>query len=226
VTVRPARGLRTVRQLPVVAIADSYIGLSVYAEINYLSRLIDEEFALTGVQLEMDPRREVYPSFYREIKQLPALQAFNERASNIRNLNETLIKTQDVIIGLVTSFAAVIFFSSLLNTSLIGLAERRREVATLCVLGYSEWQIGGFFLRESMVLNVLGTICGFPLGYLLIWYLTAVYDTEMFRFPLIMPPAVMLKTFALAMVFGLAAHLFVQRDINRMDWREALNVKE
>ncbi len=123
-------------------------------------------------------------------------------------------------------FAAVIFFSSLLNTSLIGLAERRREVATLRVLGYSEWQIGGFFLRESMVLNVLGTIVGFPLGYLLIWYLTAVYDTEMFRFPLIMPPVVMLKTFVMAMVFGLAAHLFVQRDINRMDWREALNVKE
>jgi putative ABC transport system permease protein len=226
VTVRPLRGLRTVRELPVVAIADSYIGLSVYAEINYLSRLIDEEFALTGVQLEMDTRRDVYPALYRAIKQLPALQAFNERASNIRNLNETLIKTQDVIIGLVTMFAAVIFFSSLLNTSLIGLAERRREVATLRVLGYSEWQIGGFFLRESMILNVLGTICGFPLGYLLIWYLTVVYDTEMFRFPLIMPPVVMLKVFGMAILFGLAAHVFVQRDINRMDWREALNVKE
>jgi hypothetical protein len=30
----------------------------------------------------------------------------------------------------------------------------------------------------------------------------------------------------LATLFGLAAHLFVQRDINKLDWREALNVKE
>ena len=226
VTIKPAKGLRTLRSVPVVEITDSYIGLSVYAEINYLSRLIDEEFAITGVQLEMDPRSEAYRSFYREVKRLPALQAFNERASNIKNLLDTMVKTQDIFIGLVTLFAGVIFFASLLNTSLIGLAERRREVATLRVLGYGPWQIGGFFLRESMILNVGGTLLGFPLGYALVWYLTYVYDTEMFRFPLVVPPIVWVQTFGLAILFGLAAHALVQRDINRMDWRDALNVKE
>jgi putative ABC transport system permease protein len=226
VVIKPAKGLRTLRSVPVVEISDSYIGLSVYAEINFLSRLIDEEQALTGVQLAMDPRREAYKIFYREVKRVPALQAFNERASNVKNLMETLVNTQDIFIGLMTLFAGVIFFASLLNTSLIGLAERRREVATLRVVGYSPWQIGGYFLRESMIINVLGTLIGFPLGYGLVWYLTYVYDTEMFRFPLVVPPSVWIKTFALAIVFGLAAHVFVQREIHRMDWREALNVKE
>jgi putative ABC transport system permease protein len=226
VTIRPAKGERRVVQAPVMEISDSYIGLSVYAEINYLSRLVDEELAVTGVQLAMDPRPAAYRRFYREIKQLPALQAYNERASNIRNLITTLVNTQDIFIGLITLFAGVIFFASLLNTSLIGLAERRREVATLRVVGYGPWQIGGFFLRESMIINVLGTLLGFPLGYGLVWYLTVVYDTEMFRFPLVLPASVLLKTFALAIVFGVAAHAFVQREIHRMDWREALNVKE
>lgn len=226
VRIKPAKGLRTERAVPVVAITDSYIGLSVYADIHYLSKLVDEEFALTGVQLELDPRREAYRAFYREVKRLPALAGFNERESNIKNLVETMINTQDIFIGLVTLFAGVIFFASLLNTSLIGLAERRREVATLRVLGYTPWQIGGFFLRESMILNLVGTLFGFPLGYALVWYMTIVYDTEMFRFPLIVPPQVWLKTFVLAIVFGLAAHVFVQREISRMDWREALNVKE
>jgi putative ABC transport system permease protein len=226
VTIKPAKGLRTLRSVEVVQIADSYIGLSVYADLDYLSRLIEEEQALTGVQLRMDPRREAYRTFYSAVKQLPALQAFNERASNVRNLRETLVNTQDIFIGLITLFAGVIFFASLLNTSLIGLAERRREVATLRVVGYSPWQIGGFFLRESLILNLTGTVLGFPLGYGLVWYLTMVYDTEMFRFPLIVPPLVWVKTFALAVLFGFAAHAFVQRDINRMDWRDALNVKE
>jgi putative ABC transport system permease protein len=226
VRIKPTKGLQTEHTVRVMEIADSYIGLSVYADINFLSRLIDEEFALTGVQLEMDPRPEAYRTFYREAKRLPALQAFNERKSNIKNLMDTMVKTQDIMIGLITLFAGVIFFASLLNTSLIGLAERRREVATLRVLGYGEWQIGGFFLRESMIINVLGTLCGFPVGYSLVWYLTYVYDTEMFRFPLIVPPSVWLKTFALAVLFGLLAHLFVQREINKMDAREELNVKE
>src|SRR5690606_38704248 len=98
------KGLRTPREVPVVAISDTYIGLGVYANIDYLSRLIDEEMALTGVQLEMDPRKSAYRKFYREIKELPALQAFNERASNIKNLMETLINTQDIFIGLITLF--------------------------------------------------------------------------------------------------------------------------
>ncbi|MDZ4818579.1 MAG: FtsX-like permease family protein [Planctomycetota bacterium] len=226
ITIVPTKGLRTPRDVPVVAISDSYIGLGVYAKIDYLSGLIDEELAMTGVQLEMDPRTSAYDRFYTEIKQLPALQAFNERASNIKNLMETLINTQDIFIGLITLFAGVIFFSSLLNTSLIGLAERRREVATLRVLGYSQWQVGGYFLRESMILNILGTLLGQPLGYLLVRYLTVVYDTEMFRFPMIWPASVTIKTLLLGTAFALAAHVFVQREINKMDWREALNVKE
>ena len=74
VIIKPAKGLRTLRSVPVVEISDSYIGLSVYAEINFLSRLIDEEQALTGVQLAMDPRREAYKIFYREVKRVPCRQ--------------------------------------------------------------------------------------------------------------------------------------------------------
>ena len=95
-----------------------------------------------------------------------------------------------IFIGLLVLFAGVIFFSSMLNTSLIGLAERRREVATLRVMGYTEYQIGGYFLRESMLVNSIGTLLGLPVGYALTMWLTKVYDTEMFRFPLVSRPIV------------------------------------
>ncbi len=90
-------------------------------------------------------------------------------------------------------FAGVIFFCSLLNASLIGLAERRREVATLRVLGYSAWQVGGYFLRESLLVNSFGTLLGLPLGYSLAMLISIVYNTEMFRFPLVSPPAVWVR---------------------------------
>jgi putative ABC transport system permease protein len=210
----------------ITAINDSYIGLSVYADINYLSRMIGEDLALTGVQLQTDPHPKVFEAFCKEVKRLPALQAFNSRQANISSLMNTLIKTQDIIIAMITMFAGVIFFASLVNTSLIGLAERRREIATLRVLGYSPVTIGGYFLRESMSLSLVGTLAGFPLGYLLVWYLTKIYDTEMFRFPLLMPPVVWIKTFIAAIIFSVMAHLLVQREIFKMDWRDALNVKE
>jgi putative ABC transport system permease protein len=128
--------------------------------------------------------------------------------------------------ALLPPYAHATGFGLMMTASLIGLAERRREVATLRVMGYTEYQVGGYFLRESMMINALGTLLGLPVGYALTLWLTVVYDTEMFRFPLVGPPIVWLGVVGLAVVFCLAAHFFVQLAINKLDWREALNVKE
>ena len=92
--------------------------------------------------------------------------------------------------------------------------------------GFTNWQVGGYFLRESVLITVLGTILGLPLGYGLCVWVTNRFDTEMFRFPLVAPPSVWIRTCGLALVFCLVSHLAVQRNINRLDWRDALNVKE
>ena len=68
------------------------------------------------------------------------------------------------------------------------------SIATLRVLGYTPWQVGGLFLRESMVINFFGTLLGLPLGYCLAMLMSVIYDTEMFRFPLISPPPVWINT--------------------------------
>jgi putative ABC transport system permease protein len=224
---KPIKGLRQTRAVPVANISDSYVGLAVYANIDYLSRLIGEELAITGVQLQIDSRDAPHGEMLKQIKDLSAVQTYSARADAIHNLVETALKTQMIFIVLLALFAGIIFFCSMLNTSLIGLAERRREVATLRVVGYTEYQIGGYFLRESMLVNSLGTLLGLPVGYALTFWLTKVrFDTEMFRFPLITRPAVWMLVVGLAFAFCLAAHFFVQIAINRLDWREALNVKE
>jgi putative ABC transport system permease protein len=226
VEVRPTKGLREPYLAPVVEIADSYLGLTVYANIHYLSRTVHEELALSGVQLSVDPRRESLATLYRELKRMPGIQSVTARADTIANVMETLIKNQRVFIGMLVVFAGVIFFGSVLNSSLISLAERSREVATLRVLGYTEWQVGNLFLRESALVNTVGTLAGMPLGYLLNWGITVAYDTEMFRIPVIDPTQSCLATFVLGTVFALLAHAVVQRAIFRMDWLEAMKTKE
>jgi len=224
-TVLPTRGLREPLQVRVAELSDSYIGLAVYADIRYLSRIVGEEFAINGVQLATNHDEGARDQLYKELKQLPAVQAVNARANVIKNL-EFIVETQRIFIVFVVMFAGIIFFSSLLNSSLISLAERRREVATLRVLGYTPWQVGGLFLRESLVVNSLGTLLGMPLGYFLAWCLSRMYDTEMFRFPLVSPPRVWWGAVVMAALFATAAHGFVQRAIIKLDWLDASKTKE
>ncbi|MBN2476532.1 MAG: ABC transporter permease [Pirellulales bacterium] len=223
---RPVKGLRQTHEVPVAEIVDSYMGTTVYADIHYLSRLVGEELAVTSVQLATDRNPLHTAALYRELKRMPALEAVNSRTEMIAMLEDTLIQNMWVFIGALVVFAGVVFFGSILNSSLVSLAERQREVATLRVLGYGPWQIGSLLLRESLIVTLIGTVLGMPLGYFLTVLTSWAYDSELFRFPVYATPRTWVWTLLLAVLFTLSAHLAVQRAIHKMDWLEALQAKE
>lgn len=226
VRVEPTKGLRTPAEVPVVEIADSYLGATVYADIGYLSRLVGEETALSGVQLALDRDPGSRKALYRELKALPALQGVASREDMVRTLEDTLIAQMWVFIGLLVLFAGVVFFGAILNSSLVSLAERQREIATLRVLGYGPWQVGALLLRESLIVSLAGTLLGMPVGYFLTVLAAWAYDSEMFRFPVVSSPGTWIWTFVLAVLFTLGAHLAVQREVHRMHWLDALKAQE
>lgn len=67
--------------------------------------------------------------------------------------------------------AALIICSGLLsilviyNLTNINIEERKREIATLKVLGYRNFEVVGYIYREIMILAVLGLLLGLPLGF-------------------------------------------------------------
>ncbi|MCA9269261.1 MAG: FtsX-like permease family protein, partial [Planctomycetales bacterium] len=141
-------------------------------------------------------------------------------------LRDTLLQNQFVFIVVLTVFSGVIFFGSIVNSSLVNLAERQREVATLTALGYSRWQIGATFLRESMVVNFVGTVLGMPLGYGLVALTAWAYATDLARLPVVSAPWVWWCTLGLSALFAALAHLVVQWRIHRLDVLAGLKVQE
>lgn len=226
VLVEPARGLRRPFRMPVVRILENYLGLAVYASLPNLSRLLGEEFAMNGVQLALDGSVAGRKALYRYLKQLPALQGYSTRQAALRGFEDTVLRTQWVVLALMLLFAGTVFFGSVLNASLVSLAERQREVATLYALGYGPWRIGSLLLRESLVTTLLGTALGMPLGYFLTVLTAVAYASEMFRLPVVARPTTWLLTLVLGGVFAGGAHLVVQRAIHRMAWLEAIKAPE
>lgn len=226
VVIEPIKGDRRARTVQVVEIADGYLGLSTYAEIDFLNELIGEVGVLNGVNMALSRHPAEMKELNRELKRLPGIQSTVARQDAIDNLTDTVIKTQSWLILLLIGFAGVIFFGSVLNSSLINLAERESEAATFRVLGYGPAEVGYLYLRESMLVNMAGTLLGLPLGYMLSWAMTEAYGTDMFRIPVIFNAEIVIKVLLLSVVFALTAHFFVQRSINKMDWLSALKVKE
>jgi len=227
VRIVPIKGNRRPVEAVVARVATSYLGLAAYARIDYLSHLVDESWAMSGVQLATNQQPGDVQRLYRELKRTPAIESITSRRELIHGMTETLIKNQYVFIGFLVLFSGIVFFGSVVNSSLVSLAERQHEVATYRALGYTPWQVGGMFLREMLLVNAGGTLLGLPLGYLLVYLTSLAYATnDLFRMPVVSSLWVWIVTVVLATVFALLAHLVVQLRIHRLDFLAALNVRE
>ncbi len=225
IVVRPVEGLREAHEVEVKRLVDGYLGTAVYANLDWWSRTLGEEPILNGVQLALDGNLASEKRLYRELKEIPTLQATASRHDMIRTMEETFMAVLNVFIGIFVLFTAVVFFGSILNASLVSLAERQTETATLRVLGYGPWQVGRVFLYESVLVNAVGILLGLPVGYLMTLGVAMVYDTELFRFPVVCPLWCVVATVLFGAAFTISAHLLVQRQIHRQDWRDALLTK-
>ena len=68
------------------------------------------------------------------------------------------------IVGLITFCAGALAFIVLYNLTNININERIREIATIKVLGFRQWETASYVYRENMVLTLFGVIAGMGIG--------------------------------------------------------------
>ena len=222
----PVRGTRTARVVPIAKIIRSMLGMSVYADYDYLNGLLGETDALSGVDLKTAFTPSERTAFYRTLKACPRLQSVDSVLHQKAIITKQFSQSMQGMVVMMIFFAAVIFFGSILNGSLISIAERQREIATFRVLGYPASQVGQIFLRENMLLNIIGTLVGMPIGYALFSAMCIGFTNDAYAFPTYIAFSTWVWTFILGIVFVLGAYGIVYRSILKLKWGEALSMKE
>ena len=81
-------------------------------------------------------------------------------------IRDTLV-SMDAMIVLVVACAVALSFVVSYNLCNINITERVREIATIKVLGFYPKETHDYVFRESVVLTLMGTMVGIPLG---IWF--------------------------------------------------------
>jgi putative ABC transport system permease protein len=220
----PVLGQRLPREVPVAAIAREYMGANAYADIGYLSRLVNEPVITNHIQLTVETSR--LNDLYAAVKHLPDVSGVTVRQQIKANIVGTLLRTMMITLAMVVLFAGLIAFGSILNASLIEIADRTRDISTFRVLGYRPLQVAGIFFRVNAVVFAAGLVLGVPVGYWMVLMIARVYNTEMFRMPVMLSGRVALLAMGLALGFTGIAQWFVYSQIRRLDWLEGIKVKE
>lgn len=222
---RPLIGRRVEVEAVVAGVADSFFGLSAYADIRYLSRLLGEAEAANAVLGRLQPGTGP-DALLDELKKRPTVVGIGERLRAFTLLEETFGETMGTMIGVMVLFSGTIAFGAVLNAALVALSERQREVATLRTLGYQVGQVARLFAGESLLLNGFGVLAGLFGGVGLAHLLSVAYSTELYRFPAVILPTTLMESALVVALFVVAAQLILFRMIRRLDWLAVLNVKE
>ena len=68
-------------------------------------------------------------------------------------------------------FAALLSALVIYNLSNINISERKREIATLMVLGYTNSEVTGYIYREIYIISIIAAILGVPCGVGFLYFL-------------------------------------------------------
>jgi putative ABC transport system permease protein len=217
-------GRRRRQEVPVTGIVEEYMGTSAYMEIDALRQLAGEGDTLTGAFLVVDPASSA--ALYDTLKAMPAVAGVGLKRTAIDSFNETLADTFYVMIFFNLLFSGVIAGGVVYNAARVSLSERSRELASLRVLGFTRGEISFILLGELAVVTLLAIPIGLLFGYIFAGLLVAAFNTELYRFPLVVTS----RTFAFAatavLVAATLSGLAVRRRLDHLDLVAVLKTRE
>ncbi len=224
VVVEVLEGARPTRRVPVVRVVEEYLGTNAYMEIGSLRRVMREGGTLSGAFLSVDEAHA--DELYRRLKLTPKVAGVNLQRAALDAFQTTLDETMGLFLAFNVLFAGVIAFGVVYNAARVSLSERSRELASLRVLGFTRREIAAILLGELALLTLLALPLGMAIGYGLADLIATVYDTELYRFPLVIRP----RTYALAcltvVVAAALSGLVVRRRLGRLDLVAVLKTRE
>jgi putative ABC transport system permease protein len=123
--------------------------------------------------------------------------------------------------GQIVFMAVFLGAVGMLNTMLMSVLERTREIGVLRALGWQRRQVVGMILREALVLGAVGGVCGILLGMGLVWALQQIPFIGSMLEPSY-EAALLARAMVMALVAGTIGGLYPSWRATRMRPVEAL----
>jgi putative ABC transport system permease protein len=224
VRVAPVRGERRPFVLRVAAVEVVTVGNSAYLEIGAMGRLLGEPGRIDGAHLRIDPAQ--YEAFNQAVREAPRVVGVSYVGLARASMEKIFAEGQGTMSTIFLSFAVLMVVGIAYATASVTLAEQRRDLATLQVLGYSRREASYVLVAELAVLALIAMPVGLVFGH---WFSVSFLDamaTDLFTFPHTIDPAAYARAPAIVLGAVAAAVLLVRRDVDRINLVESLKSRE
>jgi putative ABC transport system permease protein len=217
-------GRQPVLSLRVTGVVDDTFGLAAYMEIGELHRLMREPPVWSSAALLIDARQE--SALLTALKAMPAVGGVAIKQVVIDNFRQTMAENMGLMLTFNVGFAGIIAFGVVYNAARVSLSERSRELASLRVLGFTRGEISLILIGELAILTLLALPIGALVGAGLTVATVESFESEIYRFPLVVTPRVMALAALVVIAASLVSALVVRRRLDRLDLVGVLKIRE
>lgn len=146
--------------------------------------------------------------------------------NNIQNDYNKGVKSLNTVVGLLIVSAGILAFVVIYNLTNINITERRRELATIKLLGFYDNELANYIYRENMILTTLGCLVGIFLGIFLNKYITSTAETNSIMFLQKISPINFIYSILLTLIFSIVVNLSMYKRFDKIDMIESLKSPE
>ena len=163
--------------------------------------------------------------FASKLKEIPGVSSITFTSSTRHIFDDTMDNFAYVSLILIVS-AGALAFVVLYNLSSVNISERRRELATIKVLGFYDKEVYQYINRENTILTLIGILLGLGIGNILTMYIIKTCEIDMLMFD----PTIALTSYIYAILitaaFAILVNVILYFSLKKIDMIESLKSVE
>lgn len=146
--------------------------------------------------------------------------------SSTREMIDNMLKSLYIVVVVLVISASLLAFVVIYNLNNINISERKRELATIKLLGFYDSEVAMYVYRENIWLTIIGAFAGIFIGKALHGFIiqTVQVNQVMFGHDVSVPSYI--YSMVLAFVFSMAVNAVMYFQLKKIDMIESLKSVE
>lgn len=139
---------------------------------------------------------------------------------------EVMLEALDIIIIVIILASGSLAFVVLFNLTEVNISERKREIATLKVLGFNNPEVYSYIFKEIALLTLIGSLIGLPLGKIEQRLVLTVINMDMVMFGNNIKPLSYVYSLLITFAFVIIVLLMTSKQLRKVEMVESLKSVE
>ena len=204
----------------------NYVGHHIYAsETLYKSWNTNAKTTHTYLIKSKKTTKKFERNLGNKIMNVDGVQSVTFYSSLQKNFKDMIKSISYIVVVLVIS-AACLAFVVLYNLSNVNISERKREIATIKVLGFTRKEVDAYINRETILLTILGSLIGLGIGIGLHHLIMNLAEMDDIMFGRTINSISYVISFVMTIGFNAIINLFMHRKLNKIQMVESLKAVE